>query len=299
MTPDALPAASAATSGSRPAVAVEGPQRWRRLWWAHPELSLAGVAVAAWAGMVGYHVWSTFSPAHGDMTHGAAAHDAVAHDAVPHDAVPHEAMTGHASAGLLLSIALWMVMATAMMLPTVLPAARFIALNGRWTRRQRGPALYAAAYLAVWAAAGAVVYGALWALSTAGISDAGAGSLWALGTALAIAAAWELTPWKRHFLRACHRLRSIPPTGGRADRACLDQGVRNGISCLGACGPMMLPMVVAPHALAMWLMIPLTVAICAEKLLTRGVLHIRRVAAGLAGAAGLVLSIAALVPVSQ
>ena len=55
---------------------------------------------------------------------------------------------------------------------------------------------------------------------------------------------------------------------------------------------MMVSMAVAPHQAAIWLMIPLAGAIGIEKLLTRGVLYIRYVAAGLAVAALVVLGIA-------
>ena len=54
----------------------------------------------------------------------------------------------------LTSVGLWILMAMAMMLPTALPAARSISLNGKWKRRQRGPALFAVGYLAVWSAVG-------------------------------------------------------------------------------------------------------------------------------------------------
>ena len=258
--------AMTATSLSRPT--TRRRSAWQRTWWAHPELTLAGVAVLAWVGVVGYHaVAATSPPAHMDMTH---------HGMGTHSATP----------GFLQSAVLWIVMATAMMLPTALVEARFIALNGKWNRRQRGQVLFAAAYLTVWSAAGVVMFAATWSLSP------DITSLWALSAAFAVAAAWELTRWKRHLLLGCHRLRAIPPTSRRADRACVAEGLRNGLTCVGACGPMMASMVVAPHEGAVWLMIPLAGAIGVEKLLTKGVRYTRHVAAGLAGAALVVFGIA-------
>lgn len=256
------------TSLSRPA--IQRRSGWRRIWWAHPELTLAGVALLAWAGVVGHHIGSTASsPAHSHMAH----HGMEIHSATP---------------GFLQSVVLWIVMATAMMLPTVLVEARFIALNGKWSRRQRGPVLFAVAYLMVWSAVGVVVFAGIWSIGTKTLG------LLALSAALVVAAGWELTRWKRYLLLGCHRLRAIPPAGWKADRACVAEGMRNGLSCVGACGPMMALMAVVPHQAAFWLMIPLAGAVGVEKLLTRGVRYIRYVAAGLAVAAVAVFEVACL-----
>jgi predicted metal-binding membrane protein len=247
---------------------IQRRSAWQRTWWAHPELTLAGVALLAWVVVVGYHAVAAISlPAHTDMTH-------------------HGMETHRATPGFLQSTVLWIVMATAMMLPTALVEARFIALNGKWSRRQRGPVLFAAAYLTVWSAAGVVVFAAIWSLGPETTS------LWALSAVLAVAAGWESTRWKRHLLLGCHRLRAIPPTGGKADRACVAEGMRNGLTCVGACGPMMVSMAVAPHEAAIWLMIPLAGAIGIEKFLIKGVRYIRYVAVGLAVAALVVLGTA-------
>lgn len=226
------------------------------------------MALLAWVGVVAYHAVAALSPpAHADMAH-------------------HGMQTHGAAPGFLQSAALWIVMATAMMVPTALVPARFIALNGTWSRRQRGPLLFAAAYLTVWSAAGVVVFAAIRSLGP------DTASLWTLSAVLAAAAGWESTRWKRRLLLGCHWLRAIPPTGRKADRACVAEGVRNGLTCVGACGPMMVSMAVAPHEAAIWLMIPLAGAIGIEKVLTRGVRYTRHVAAGLAVAALVVLGIA-------
>lgn len=262
---------------------------WRNLWWTHPELSLAAVAAAAWLAVLTVHI------APGPFQ-AAAQHSSTL---MPEQAMPGHlhgtsipGVTGHLSVTsgpgsaptFLLSIGLWVVMATAMMLPTVLPAARSISLNGRWRRRQRGPALFAIGYLAVWSAVGAVLLSVVWL-----IGPKATGPL-AVSAALAVAAAWEVTRWKRLCLRGCHRLRSLPPDGWRADRASVREGIRNGVWCTGSCGPMMAAMALAPHSVGLSLMLLLSAVVSAEKLLTRAVYHLRLFATVLAIAAIVVVS---------
>ena len=260
------------------------PSSWRRTWWSHPELSLAAVAAVAWLAVLAVH--STMGPFRLTAPH------------VP-TPLPGQGMPGHhhgpSNVGLtgpqtvmadpgwgptfLASVGLWVLMATAMMLPGALPAARSISLNGKWRRRQRGSALFAVGYLAVWSIIGVLLLSVVW------LTGAEATSPWALAGSLAIAAAWESTRWKRQCLRACHRLRSLPPDGWRADRAAVLEGVRNGAWCTGSCGPLMVPMVLAPHSVGLWLMLSVSAVVAAEKLLTRTVNHLRVVAVVLAGAA--------------
>jgi predicted metal-binding membrane protein len=264
---------------------------WRRMWWTHPELSLAAVAAAAWLAVLTVHIAT--GPFHAAAQHfstqmpdqGMAGH---------HHGMSNPGIAGHptvtsgpgSAPTFLLSVGLWALMATAMMLPTALPAARSISLNGKWKRRHRGPALFAAGYLAVWVAVGALLLFAVWL-----IGPKATGPL-AISGALAVAAAWEATRWKRLCLRACHRLRSLPPDGWRADRASVCEGIRNGVWCTGSCGPMMVAMALAPHAVGLSLMLFLSAVVSAEKLLTRAVNHLRLVAAVLAIAAIVAISVA-------
>jgi predicted metal-binding membrane protein len=267
---------------------------WRRMWWTHPELSLAAVAAAAWLTVLTVHAataalpiaaqqLSTLRPdqgmaghQHGRFNPGIARHEYVMSE------------PGWAPA-LLVSVGLWVLMVAAMMLPTALPEARSISLNGKWKRRQRGPALFAVGYLAVWSAVGVLL------LSTAWLIGAKATGPLVVSGALAIAAAWESTRWKRLCLRACHRLRSLPPDGWRADRASVREGIRNGVYCTGSCGPMMIPMALAPHSVGLSLMLFLFAVVSLEKLLTSAVDHLRLVAAVLAIAAVIVVSGAAVI----
>jgi predicted metal-binding membrane protein len=250
------------------------PSAWRRLRWRHPELSLLTVAVAAWLAVVILHLTM---PSHAGAQHcSMAPHGVGHHHGTMSVDVLADGCVGVSSGAMEFpdSIALWAVMAAAMMLPTTLPAARSIALNGRWNRRHRGQALFAVGYLAVWSAFGALALTAAWLIGPKAV-----GAL-AVSALLATAAAWELTRRKRFFLRACHRVRALPADGWRADRACVGEGLRNGLQCAGACGPMMLPMALAPHAL--WLMVVLFGVVVGEKWVTKGVDHLRLFAAVLA-----------------
>jgi predicted metal-binding membrane protein len=267
---------------------------WRRIWWTHPELSLAAVAAAAWLTVLTLHAATGPLPIAAQQLstrrpdHGMAGH---------HHGRFNPGIAGHQSLmsgpgwtpTFLVSVALWVLMATAMMLPTALPEARSISLNGKWKRRQRGPALFAIGYLAMWSAVGVLLLSAAW------LVGAKATSPLAISGALALAAAWESTRWKRLCLRACHRLQSLPPDGWRADRASVREGIRNGVYCTGSCGPMMVSMALAPHSVGLSLMLFLFAVVSLEKLLTSAVNHLRLVAATLAVAAVIVVSGAAVI----
>jgi predicted metal-binding membrane protein len=102
-------------------------------------------------------------------------------------------------------IAVWVVMMAAMMLPGAVPAVLRRAQAGGI----RAVPLFAASYLAVWALAGAVVYGLYRPHGTA-----------AAGVVVIAAGVYELTPLKRHFRRRC--------------RDSVRSGFRFGLCCAGS-----------------------------------------------------------------
>jgi len=140
----------------------------------------------------------------------------------------------HASGGL----PYWTLMTVAMMGPAALAGIRHTGLNSLRWRRRRAMAEFAAAYLAVWMAFGALT------LTVAALVPATPGSA-AFAIVLAAAAAWQVSPLKRRWLRDCHRSVPLPPRGWAAERAALRFGLRNGAGCLGSCWCLMLVMVVA------------------------------------------------------
>jgi len=171
----------------------------------------------------------------------------------------------------------WVVMTTAMMGPATLASVRHTGLNSLRWRRNRAMAEFSAAYLAVWAAFGVL------ALAAAARVPAAA-SMATLAVVLMAAAAWQLTPVKRRWLRACHRSVPLPPSGWRAEWGALRFGLRNGLACLGSCWCLMLVMAVAPGGQLLWTT-GLTVTITSEKLLARQGRATRFAAAALAFAA--------------
>jgi len=186
----------------------------------------------------------------------------------------------HASAGAPPALAVWSLMVVAMMGPMALPAVRHVALNSVRARRSRAMALYASAYIAVWVAFGIVALaGTRLATSTFRI-DRGA----LLAAALALAAAWQLTPVKRRALFACTRTVALAPVGRRADAACVRFALLQGRRSVVSCWALMLVMVVVGHASLSW-MIGLTAFVWFEELTLVGRATLPSAAVGLAFAA--------------
>ena len=216
-----------------------------RVRWRHPEAGAAGVALLAWALLL-LPVWDA-----GSVPEMHPAGHLVAH-------------ATHSQGAPLLVAAGWLAMSTAMMLPGALPAARHLALGALWSRRQQTVGIFLGAYIAVWAAFGAVAHAALWAVEGAPGVEAAA----LLPAALATAAAWQLTPQKWYAARACHLLPPLPPRGVKADVACSAVALRYGSQCVVSCWPTMLAMVAAGHE-HLGLMALLTAIVVAEKVAAR------------------------------
>jgi predicted metal-binding membrane protein len=178
---------------------------------------------------------------------------------------------------------MWIVMSVAMMLPAALPALGHVSTHSfRW-RRGRAMTLFAVAYLGVW-----VVFGA-GALLAGGLIHARVAV--ELGLVLVVAGAWQLTVYKRHALRDCHRSVPLPPRGWPAAAGAVRFGLVNGSACVRSCWPAMLAMAFVPGS-QMWIWMPvLTGLMSAEKLARRPRRATRLVAGALAlaavGAAGL------------
>ena len=175
----------------------------------------------------------------------------------------------HPSLAVLLTVVLaWQLMTLAMMGPSFLPAARYVAMN------TLQPARTVAAFL--------VGYFLLWSgfLAAVAVGDATLHSVtghegWLaqhgtplLAAVLLAAAAWQLTPFKRACLLSCRTGRVLPAKGHRADLGAVTFGVRHGLACVGSCGPMMLVMLTAGSGHLLW-MVVLGALIWLEK--TRGI----------------------------
>lgn len=216
-----------------------------RLNWYHPEWTTGVAAAVAWTVLVLLDPGAATSSDH-HLPGTGAAH------AMP--GMP-AGSPGPSWAG---AVAPWLVMAVAMMLPSLHPVLRTVGLTSRWNRRHRAVWVLAACYLAVWAGFGLAALTVLSLLPVAPPSSS-------TGVLLLAGAAWVATPLRRACLAACHRTVRPPGDGWRADRACAREGLRQGLACVGTCWPVMLAATVAPHDLL--LMVALTVVVVTEKVL--------------------------------
>jgi hypothetical protein len=126
-------------------------------------------------------------------------------------------------------------------------------------RRLRASVLFAAAYGAIWMAAGVML------LELAMVVRLVVPVPWALVMAASIALVWQFSPVKQRCLNRCHGRPALAAFGPAADVDVLRFGLTQGIWCVGSCWALMLlPMLVsgwhvaAMAAVALWL--------CAERL---------------------------------
>jgi predicted metal-binding membrane protein len=147
--------------------------------------------------------------------------------------------TGLGTLGWFLGV--WIGMMAAMMLPSAIPT---IALYARLSRDRTAfaPLVFAAGYLAVWAAAGLVAFG----LARAGSGVAGdsfdwsRGGRWLAGAALLVAAVYQLTPLKEACLSRCRTPIGLLFGSWRSGLlGAFRLGLTSGAWCAGCCWALM------------------------------------------------------------
>lgn len=167
-------------------------------------------------------------------------------------------------------LGLWLVMMSAMMLPSVAPVAvlwtRLISGASAGFGRVTRVSMFLGGYLLVWAAFGAVAFAAL-AGADRLLTASPAAAKW-LGVAIFITAGiYQLTPWKDWCLRHCRS-----PIGalmyylgfkGRSRDARV--GLHHGATCAGCCWGLMI-LLVAVGVMNVAVMAALAVVIFVEKL---------------------------------
>jgi predicted metal-binding membrane protein len=245
----------------------------------------AGV-LAAWVAMLGM------------LAMGTIHHAALVGGGAPSPATPGmSAMVGMSSVGahgsMLLgsstgrSIEMWALMVVAMMLPSALPAVRHVGANSLRWRRRRAMATFVAGYAAIWIALGAasVVILRLSSLPKAAIAPA---------VALALAAAWQLTPYKRRALSDCHRPSPLPPRGRRAAMGVLRFASRGSLACVRSCWALMLAMGLAQSMPIFW-MVAVTGIVTVEKFAPKP-RQATRISAALLAVAAFISGLSALTP---
>jgi predicted metal-binding membrane protein len=164
----------------------------------------------------------------------------------------HGAREAHFHHGWLTTQAGWLTMVVAMMGATTIPPLRRVAFDSLPRRRRRAMMVWSGGYLAVWIAFGVV--------ATALAAMVGH-STWAFAGVLFVAAAYELTAHKRRSLRACLVTVPLPPTGRRADAACVRAGLRHGTVCIGSCWALMLAMALAGHGNLLFMLLLSSIAV--------------------------------------
>jgi predicted metal-binding membrane protein len=171
-------------------------------------------------------------------------------------------------------LGLWVVMMSAMMLPSVAPVAVL------WTRLISGASagfgrvvrmsLFLGGYLLVWAAFGAAVFAAL--AGTGRLLTASPTAAKWLGVAIFITAGiYQLTPWKDWCLRRCRSpigalMYYIGFKGRSRD---VRVGLHHGTTCAGCCWGLMI-VLIAVGVMNVAVMAALAVVIFAEKLWRHG-----------------------------
>jgi predicted metal-binding membrane protein len=188
----------------------------------HPEWAPLGVSILGWM-LLARLLWLTSAesgPMPG-MKHG------------------HPAMTGGIWATFGHEMLAWLAMLLAMMLPTTVPAVRYVAFASRRSRRQRSVLAFGLGYLAAWLPLGVAVSLLLALLPPLGTVP--------VAIAIALAGAWELTPAKRLALRRCHRTAPVRFDGLAADRSAAAFGLEHGKTCVIIGGPAMVALTALGH----------------------------------------------------
>ena len=196
----------------------------------------------------------------------------------PGDGAGGMAGPGWSPGGFAAFVAAWAAMMAAMMFPAAAPMLLlFHAVSAR--RRAGGGAsvptwVFAAGYLLVWTAVGAVA----WVLvrlgsELAGRLGAGERAAWgpvALGGVLVVAGLYQLTPLKRVCLDRCRTPAAFVMQHWRdGRRGALRMGVVHGAYCLGCCWALFAVLVAAGVMSLAWMLL-LTLVVFAEKALPAG-----------------------------
>ncbi len=183
----------------------------------------------------------------------------------------------------------WTLMMAAMMLPLVSPVA---ALYVRSFERPRGHRLaeFTLGYLVIWTAIGVPAFGVALAADAVSMKVPAAGR-WAVVGVLVALVAYQLTPLKLLCLKHCRSplAQLLNYAGYRGTLRDLRVGAHHGLYCAGCCWPLML-LLVATGTMNVGMMLALTAAIAAEKLLPYG-LAISRAVAGAAAVLAVALAV--------
>jgi len=163
----------------------------------------------------------------------------------------------------------WQVMLAGMMLPASVPAIDALAARLRGVAGLRTPLGLLVGFAAVWSAFGLFAFIGDFVLHH--IVDATpwlAQRPWLIeGGVLALAGAYQLSPFKRRSLDACRHPAHLVARTAKGDAMSFQLGVRHGLDCIGSSWALMLLMFAEGFANLAWMM-GLTVVMVVET--TRG-----------------------------
>jgi predicted metal-binding membrane protein len=156
-------------------------------------------------------------------------------------------------------LGIWVTMTAAMMLPSAVPAAGYVAQLAR----RSAAVLFVAGYLAVWTGYGLAAYGLYRFLSSLDIGwlawdERGP---WVAGAVIVVAGIYEVTPLKRWSLRRCR--------SPRHPESRLRSGLAHGLDCMTCSGALMAVLLVLGVMSLFWMALVAAV-IFAEKVLPQG-----------------------------
>jgi predicted metal-binding membrane protein len=172
----------------------------------------------------------------------------------------------------------WTAMMVAMMFPAAAPMILLFQTVSSQRRAKRTPFvstwIFAAGYLLVWTAIGALTYALVQVGSElAGRLGAGERATWApvaLGLTVAAAGLYQLTPLKRVCLDQCRSPLGFVMQHWREGRlGALRMGVVHGTYCVGCCWALFAVLVAAGVMSLAWMLL-LTLVVFAEKVLPLG-----------------------------
>jgi predicted metal-binding membrane protein len=176
------------------------------------------------------------------------------------------------AANLLAVLSMWVVMMTAMMLPSALPMLRVFdglcVRGGEQTRRRA----FLAAYLLLWGGFSAAATALQWLLQAQGWVDPMivSRSLPLNGALLVIAGAYQFSPLKRLCLAGCRTpLGFLLGEWRPRVHGAFVMGLRHGLFCIGCCWALMALLFVGGAMNLAWIA-ALSIAVAIEKLVPRG-----------------------------
>ena len=180
----------------------------------------------------------------------------------PYGQVAHTHGTGGRGLWIVyLSLAGWMLMIVAMMLPTTFPlVALFHSFVRTRANRVRLTTVLVAGYLWIWTLVGVVVYAAYHLIRGLVAESAWLeANLWALGAGvLLLAGLYQFSALKHKCLEKCRSPLSFIMEhwrGGRGEQEAFHLGIRHGIFCLGCCWSLMLLMFIVGVGSLAWMLL--------------------------------------------